>query len=186
MKKSAFNGLFILIAALSLSVTACGGSSNTAGGADKDHTYSFWLPQGEDSSYYTSYEENPVIEFMMTKMFKGEDGKDTKINVNFEIPASGSAEKTLTTTLATGEYTDVIDMTIYKGSIQDLYNEGIVQDMTPYIEKYMPNYLAYLDKNPDLKLTASMAIDGEKKYLQLYQIAGAMASLGTCFPLHFL
>ena len=179
MKKKFQKLIALCIIASMLVVTAsgCSKSGGSNGGASEDNSFTYWLAQGEDSSYYASYDKNPAVEYMLTRNYKNSDGKDTKINIEFQIPPAGSAEQNLNTMISTGDYTDVMDMSLYRGSVLDLYDEGIVQDLTPYVEKYMPNYVAFLDAHPDLKLTATNLIDGERKYVKLYTYIKDMQNL---------
>ena len=143
------------------------GSDNDGGndsGSSKDTNYSWWIYQGE-SAYYDNYRDNPVVNYMLTKTW-GPENKT--MDLEFQIPVSGSEKDNFNTLLATGEYPDLMDLTIYQGSVAGLYNEGIALDITDYVEKYMPNYVAFLDAHPDLKATAMNVIDGEKKYLGIY------------------
>ena len=153
---------------LSMSLYGCEGEENSVKDSDAKHSYVWWMPQGEDSSYYSDYKDNPAVQYMLTRTYKGEDGKDITIDLEIQIPAAGTAQNILTTSLSTGDYADVIDVSSYTGSIADLYNDGIVMDITNYVEEYMPNYKAFLDAHPDLKMTATNVVNGEKKYLQLY------------------
>ena len=167
MKKQVVIISSILLSIMCLLFTGCS-KTKLSDGVDATHSYTWWLSQGEDSSYYADYTDNPVVEYLLSRTYKGEGSKETKINLEFQIPATGTASNNLITTLSTGDYADVVDFSLYNGSIVDLYNEGIVQDLTPYVEKYMPNYLAFLEKHPDLKATATNVIDGEKKFVQIY------------------
>ena len=165
----------ILAGVLCFSVTACSKGGTTEGGADEAHTYSFWLLQGVDSSYYLDYKENPAVQYALTKTYKGKDGKDVKIDVSFDIPATGTAKDNLNTLISTGDYDDVMDMSQYTGDIMDLYEQGMAQDLTSYVEEYMPNYMAYLDAHPDIKMLATNNVDGEKKYIKLYSNSNQLA-----------
>ena len=171
------------VLALSLSVvmivSAAGCSKGTIGGNDTgvsaDRTYSYWIASGEDSSYYSTYEENPGIQYLLTQSYgTDENGKDIKVDFNFQVPVSGKQQDNFNTLLATGEYTDVLDMAFSTSSAAELYEQGIALDITEYVEKYMPNYLAFLEAHPDLKLTSTNVVDGEKKYLQLYNYNDAL------------
>ena len=156
----------ILCAVMVVSATGCGKTtSGGKGGATEDTSFSYWIGQGEDSSYYTDYKDNPGMEYLMTKTW-GTDNK--KLDFEFVVPVAGKQKENITTLIATGEYSDLIDMSFYPGSATDLYQEGIALDLTDYVQKYMPNYLAYLDANPEYKLTATNVVDGETKYIQLY------------------
>ena len=169
MKKKVIIVLCILMILLSLVAVGCSNSDGAGkGGVDKAHSYSWWIPIGEDSSYYTSYNDNPGVQYILTKSYKDENGKDTKINIDFQVPATGSAKENMTTLISTGDYTDIMNVAMYSGSVIDLYEQGIALDITSYVEKYMPNYLKYLDANPEYKKTATNLVNGEKKYLQLY------------------
>ena len=160
--------LGILAGILCLMVTGCSKSSETTGNADSAHSYTYWMAQGEESSYYASYNQNPCVEYMLSKTYKDKAGKDTKIGIDFQVPATGTAQNNLMTVISTGDYSDIMDMSLYPGSIVDLYEQGTVQDITYYVENYMPNYMAFLDANPEYKRTATNVVDGETKYLQLY------------------
>ena len=162
--------LCVLISIISMMAAGCSKSDNKSASEEVDasHSYSFWTPLGEDSSYYNSYNDNPGVEYLMSKTWKDENGKESKISLNFMVPAAGTAGDNLNTIISTGDYTDMMDMNLFNGSILDLYEEGIVLDITPYVENYMPNYLKFLDAHPDYKKTATNVVDGEKKYLQIY------------------
>ena len=154
----------LLCAALIIPATGC--SKKTGGdGAGEDTTFTYWTGTGEDSAYYTDYRDNPGVDYILSKTW-GADNK--KIDFEFVIPAAGKQKENITTLIATGEYADVMEMTFYPGSATELYEEGIALDLTEYVEKYMPNYMAFLDSHPDYKLTATNVVDGETKYIQLY------------------
>ena len=70
---------------------------------------------------------------------------------------------------------DVMDATMYNGSIVDLYEQGIVRDLTELIDQYMPNYKAFLAANPLLDQECSYVVDGEKKYLTIRKLADALS-----------
>lgn len=144
----------------------CGTLSGCSGKNDKkSDEFTYWIAAGQDASYYATYQENPCVEWLM----KQEWGpKKSKISFDFWVPVSGSETENFNTLLSTGEYADILDMSRYSGSVVELYKDGVILDLTPYVEKYMPNYLTFLDAHPDLKLTATNAVDGEKKFLTLY------------------
>ena len=169
IKKRSIIALCVLTGALSMLATGCsgGGGSNTEG-VDAKHSYTMWLPYGEESSNYSSYSDNPVIDYLETKDWKDENGKDTKISFDIQVPAAGAAVDNLNTIISTGDYMDVMDTTLYPGSTKDLYEQGIILDLTPYMEEYMPNYMNFLDAHPDYKKLATTLVDGEAKYLNIF------------------
>ena len=97
--------------------------------------------------------------------------------IDFQLPVSGSEKDNCVTLIATGEYPDLMEMTVYPDSVASLYNEGIALDITEYVEKYMPNYLAFLEAHSDLKTTAMNMVNGEKKYLGLYRYVDAVPNM---------
>ena len=149
-----------------------GGKGNGDNVAD-DTSYSWWIYVGEPE-YYTDYEENPVIKYLLNKTW-GPENK--KMAIDFLTPVSGAEKDNCVTMIATGEYPDLMEMTVYPDSVASLYNEGIALDITEYVEKYMPNYLAFLEANPDLKKTAMNLVNGEKKYLGLYRYGESVSEM---------
>ena len=143
-------------------VFGCGGKSETADGDAETLKLSWWIPAGADSSYYSTYEENPCMKYVeQTMTFRGK-----KVDLTFLVPAAGAELDNFNTLLATEEYADILDLSRSKMSAGELYEDGILHDLTPYVEQYMPNYMAALEKSPDLK--AYVSNDG--KYLALYGI----------------
>ncbi len=136
--------------------------------ADDGITFTWWNGNGEDTSYYDDYSKNPAVNYITTQKTWGPN--EVKINIDFTIPPAGTQLDNVVTMISTGDYTDIVDMSYYSnaGSVLELYEDGICMDLTPYVEQYMPNYLAFLEAHPDYALTATNVVDGEKKYLQLY------------------
>ena len=47
---------------------------------------SWWIPAGADTSYYTTYEENPCMKYIeQTMTFNGQ-----KVDLSFLVPAAGA------------------------------------------------------------------------------------------------
>ncbi len=150
-------GLAILLA---LTLTGCNGGS---GGTDGNTvSYGIWLLNGEDSSYYDSYDKNPSIEYLLKQTWGPED---KTVDLEFFIPVAGQQADNFNTLLSTGDYPDMMDTTMYTGSIIDLYEQGIAMDLTDLVDQHMPNYKAFLEANPDLDQEGSFIVNGEKKYL---------------------
>ena len=166
-KKILITILSCLVFVMSLLAVGCSGGNSDSAKADKKHSYTWWIP-AMDGLYVSSYDKNPGVEYLMTKTWQDENGKDTKLALEFMVPAEGSQVDNLNTMIGTGDYTDVIDASMYSGSVAGLYDEGIILDITSYVEQYMPNYLKFLEANPQYKQTATNVVDGELKYLQLY------------------
>lgn len=106
---------------------------------------SVWL-YSEDYGLYTSYDNNPVVSWWSDQY---------NMSLAFQQPAVGSESNQLTLMIGTGDYTDFFDLTYSQDSANALYEDGVIQDLTDYVKKYMPNYMAYLDRegNEDIKAT---------------------------------
>lgn len=67
--------------------------------------------------------------------------------------------------LASGSYPDIIQWqhnNSYTGGVSQLYADGIIIELNDVIDKYMPNYKALLDANPQI---AKTLMDDEGRYL---------------------
>ncbi len=99
-------------------------------------TFTAWL-YATPNDYYQSYSDNPVIRYL-----------NNLFNVTFEYeqPAAGTEQDSLSLMFGTGEYTDMIDMSYYYGSIAGLYEDGVIIDIAEYLD-YMPNLKALIENN---------------------------------------
>jgi hypothetical protein len=91
--------------------------------------------------------------------------------MTFSIPAVGSEQSSFNTILAGG---DLPDMFVpYIGGAANLYKENYVMDITDYVNKYMPNYLAWLNEagHENVKTDAYVTVDGVKKILEVYGVS---------------
>jgi len=156
----------ILCVSMLLSTTSCGNAGGDGAGTGDTVPISFWIPVGEDSTYYMSYEENPGVKYFETLEFNG-----NKIDLSFVVPIAGSERDNFNTLLATEEYSDLMYMSFSTISAAEMLADEIIYDLTPYMEEYMPNYMAYLEKFPDLKPYAYTTVDGERRILQLYSVS---------------
>ncbi len=147
---------------LALTLTGCNGGNS---GTDGDMmSYGVWIINGEDTTYYPTYDKNPGVEYLTSKTW-GPENK--KIELEFIVPVSGQQADNFNTLLATGDYPDMMDVTMYNGSIVDLYEQGIILDLTELVDQYMPNYKAFLENNPQQAQVATYGVNGDKKYLTL-------------------
>jgi hypothetical protein len=148
----------VLAALLLLPVLAGCGSNREEG----DTSFTWWIIQGADTSYYARYEDNPAVRYMLSKEYNGRT-----VELSFMVPVAGSEQDNFNTLLATGEYADLMSLAMYNGSIVELYQEGIILDLTDYIDRYMPNYRTLLDNDPEVDRFAAHVVDGQRKYLGL-------------------
>lgn len=133
-------------------------------------TITYWSPRGEDASYYAKYEDNPVIKYIEENY----TFDDKKIHLEFYIAPPGSESDDFSTLLGTGDYCDVMDMSMASTSAVELYQEDMIWELTDLIEEHMPNYTAFLEANPDCESALYSIVDGEKKILQLYGFTDAV------------
>ncbi len=116
-----------------------------------DGVITLWL-QSEDLNYYSDYNDNPVVTTIEKKF---------GIDLQFQLPAMGSESDNFNLMLGTGDYTDVFVLSYSTDSTKVLYEDGVIIDLAPYLEEYMPNYWKYLNDNP----TAKAAITDDEGHI---------------------
>ncbi len=158
MKWSKKTAAALLCGMAAVSVTACGGS----GKADDAHTYSVWLYNAQDSSYYTDYSENPALQYLLGKEWNGE-----KINLEFLVPPLGSQQNNFETMMTSGDFPTMMMNTVADAAPK-MYESDMILDITELVETYMPNYSALLASNQELRNKSVFHIDGEDRTLALY------------------
>lgn len=99
--------------------------------------YTWWL-FADTFDWYSNYSDNPGVQYFNRKF---------NTTLKFEHPPMGSEVENLNIMLATGDYTDIIDTNHYQGSINELYRDGVIVDLAPYL-KYMPNLSELFEKDP--------------------------------------
>ena len=168
MKKQIMALVVIMI--LVLSMTACGSDTKESSGSDSKSTESTAsgstpdetsVPEAADidlSEQQTisvwrfadegvtieDVEENPVNVYWQNKF---------NINIEYQFPPVGSESEQLSLMLGTGDYTDLFDVSYLQDDLGTLHDDGVIQDLAPYIETYMPNYDAFLkdEANKDIR-----------------------------------
>ena len=145
-------------------IVSCGGKT---GGKSANETVeiTWWIPRGEDSTYYMSYDDNPAVRYLETMQFNGKN-----IDLKFTVPISGSERDNFNTLLMTEDYCKVFDMSYCTSSPEELVNDGIIWDLTPYMKEYMPHYMEIIENDPFLAPYVYNIVNGEKKVLSLYSI----------------
>ncbi len=108
---------------------------------DSDGVITVWL-YGDDLNYYPDYNSNPIVTTIEKKF---------GVDIQFQIPALGSESDNFNLMLGTGDYTDVISLAYSPDTAAVLYEDGVIVDIAPYLEEYMPNYWKYLNDNPEAK-----------------------------------
>ena len=170
-----------LVLGLGLGAVGCGQGEET-----QTNSFSFWMALSESSEHYLNYEDNPVLKYILqNKTFKDEDGNDAKLSFDIQHPPVGKEYDNLTTMISTGSYPDVISTT-FGGDLEEWYRDGLILDLTDYVENSMPNYKNYIDQHPELYNTFTINIDGERKFLSITagnEIIDADSQFaGFCYP----
>ncbi len=142
------------------------GSQEGSSDADTLHV-TCWLPRGEDTSFYDTYNDNPIVKYLRENYTF--DGK--KVEVEYFVAPPGSESDDFANLLGTGDYCDIMDMSKATSSAMELYQEDIIWDLTELIPANMPNLMAYLEANPDVEQDMYNIVDGEKKLLALYGVS---------------
>ena len=151
---------------VALGTAACGGR----GGPNH---FSIFIPSGESDEFYgVHYEKNPVVKYLESKTWNV-DGEDVQLSFEWDIPASDPTGY-LGTAINTMSYSDVMDVTSATSimSVRSMYDVGMILDLTEYVDKYMPNYKAFLAAHPNLAKTATNVTDDGNKYLQIWAYQG--------------
>lgn len=106
-------------------------------------TITAWL-YSDDYKYYGSYNENPVVSYLNEKF---------NCTLEFQQPPMGSEQDQFNLMLGTGEYTDVFEITYSQDSVAVLYEDGVIRDLAPYLETYMPNFYSFMQQpeNEDVR-----------------------------------
>lgn len=184
LKKMGICALTALIGAgICTSITACGGSDIQATTADASRTFNYWVTMTDGTGVggaYETYEQNPGVLYWtqqdytyMTAQKQGDtyvQGEEVTNNValHFEYPATGQEQNSFITTLASGT-ADILELDYAPETVTKMYQNGKLLDLTWWVENYMPNYKAYVEEN-GLYNYFTTEIDGERKYLQLYNV----------------
>lgn len=94
-----------------------------------------------------------------------------RTNVHFEFNWFANVEQ-FQVNIASGDYYDIYwnFSANYTGGATKGYEEGIILDLTDYMQDYMPNYYAYLEEDG---LALKAAKDKEGRLLAVYQLVTA-------------
>jgi putative aldouronate transport system substrate-binding protein len=122
------------------------GSGRPPGGPvdySRHEQFSVWL-YADPYDQYADYSENPSV-WALNKKFN--------VTLKFEQPVRGTETDSLSLMFGTGEYTDMIEMSRYTGSITELFADGVIIDIAQYLD-YMPNFKRLLETNDGFRRTS--------------------------------
>jgi len=159
--------IILILAMMLVILSACGDGSDNSADGFKTEQFSYWLSVGESSFFYTQYQDNPVMQYIFNNMtFQNAEGGESRIKINFDVPASGTEVDSYNLMISTDNLFDVMCLN-FGMPIEEMYEAGQVLDLTYYVENHMPNYKAFLDENPELVPFATYSINGERKFLHI-------------------
>ena len=162
--------VILLSLLLLLGAAGCAPDASQDGGTSTDNSdsnartvpISWWMGVGEDSTYYPSYDDNPVVRYTESKLYAG-----NKVDLTFQIPIAGAERDNFSTILATEQYASVMDMAHATSGAAELLEDGVARDLTDYVDEYMPNYRAILNQYPDLAAYTYTNVDGKQRIVQI-------------------
>lgn len=177
-------GLVVLTAACG-SDTKSGSDAGAGSNSDSGVTssgitaqFTLWISGNQAAGmYYDDYGENPIVQYVEAQSWDVEnggisaDGTGNKIDLEFIVPVGGSEADNFNTMMATGEYPELVTTAFASDTPQAMVENGQAIEITEYVEKYMPTYVAYLDANPDISsYTRVKDEDGKLHYYGIYSI----------------
>ncbi|MCI8710935.1 MAG: hypothetical protein HFH23_01385 [Ruminococcus sp.] len=181
-----------LAAGLSISLLAgCGGKGGEGDGNEgakggKEVTdaqkFTWWIYQTDGAgTYYEDYKDAAAVQWVNAQYWDTENGgvgtaeNGTRLQFDYIVPISGNEQDNFNTMFSTGEYPELVDLAASSENPQAMVENGWLMDITEYVEEYMPNYLALLDANPELKpLVSVQGEDGSPHYYALYRIGDSV------------
>ena len=107
-------------------------------------TFTWFILPTPMNDYFTSYNDEPVANYLMHRF---------NVTIEFEQPVVGTESDTLALKMASGRFSDAIDLVHYDGSIPQLYEDGLIIDISHWLD-YMPNFRHHLETNPDFARAA--------------------------------
>ena len=119
-------------------------------------------------TYYVrggSAEYEPYIYPGLVGLLKIQEMADVEIDWTVVCGSGDEIKAQYLAMLSSGKYPDVIQWVHrydYVGDVPQLYADGIIIELNDVIDKYMPNYKALLEANPDV---AKALKDDEGRYL---------------------
>jgi ABC-type glycerol-3-phosphate transport system substrate-binding protein len=121
---------------------------------DEHVTFTWWMISTPPNDYYTSYNDNPVVNYLENRF---------NVTFDFEQAVVGTEADQLALMMGAGRYTDVIHLSPYSGSITQLYDDGVIIDIADWLD-YMPNLRNLIETRPDI---ARAAFDDNGQILTL-------------------
>lgn len=130
---------------------------------DTDETVTLWTHRYTVNGDYSDWKESPFHTGLIEK---------TGVNIEFRLPMTGQSTNDAYNLLFTEDVLpDVITKATNLTVLSELYEDGLIYDLAPYLEQYAPDYWAVLQADKDLYRKASTS-DG--KILCFWSLRGSM------------
>lgn len=143
MNRKKMNIMLILMVAIAMLVTACGGKTGNNGTNNGSNT-----PATTNNGTNTPADQEPVTLTFVNKDFPLDDPNTAKLITKIEegMKAQGTPVKIEVVPVQSGTYSEKLGLLLQSGTIPDLIyfqggdyqfaiTQGILEDLTPYIEK---------------------------------------------------
>lgn len=116
----------------------------------------YWMPINKSAiAFISNYDENPCYAKMQ---------EVTGVDAQFIHPAVGQAKQDFQLLTVSGSLPDIIQIdsaSWYDGGVEAMYEDGLIIDLTPYLEAYAPQYLKVINDNDDVKRQVYRGEDGQ-------------------------
>ena len=137
----------------------------------KSTDFSYMLALGLAAPVVDKYEDLPAMQYVLTKEWDPDgNGNTRKIGLDILTPPGGTESDFANTLISTGDYADVMNITMASVTAGEMYEDGMSLDITDYVLQYMPNYLSWFDRHPEYKGRETTVVDGKRRYLCIYQL----------------
>lgn len=115
---------------------------------DEAETISYWVQLNpEASSLISNYADTPGYEYLAQRL---------NVNFDFTCVSSVAASEAFSLMVASQDYCDILDGIVnvmgggYPGGPAKAHEDGVIIDLTEYVEQYCPNYLTMLTDSGQL------------------------------------
>lgn len=132
----------VALAASMVMATGCSTGKKSADGGDNSLTY--WVGfSGAATLGVDSFADLPPYKEVM---------KQTGADIKFIHPTSGMETEQFSVMIASGDYADIIesDFLNYQGGPQQAIDDGVIIPLNDLIDKYAPNFKAFMEAHPDI------------------------------------
>lgn len=126
-------------------------SADSSSGSSEEDTWKWPLDEKKELSIWIVWESNYLDDPNELKAIQQIEA-NTNVHVNWQVVSSTEASEKFSLMISSGEYPDIIRgaESYYSGGLSKMVSDGIAIDLTDKVDKYMPNYSALINNDPDL------------------------------------